>query len=174
MFPFSAGAVPSVLQPRTRVRASPPPDLLVCSCPILPSIPSRPPDPRRSKRKEPERMAGAGSQHHPPGVAAGATAGAGAVSPTAAGPGEDSSDSEAEQEGPQKLIRKVSTSGQIRTKVRLGWGPAGELWVEEAHREIPGTGIRRRGAGARPGWGGASLRGGTRSPGFLPKVWKLP
>lgn len=30
---------------------------------------------------------------------------------------EESSDSDAEQEGPQKLIRKVSTSGQIRTKV---------------------------------------------------------
>lgn len=64
-------------------------------------------------------MAGAGSQHHPPGVAGGAASGAGTVSPTAAGPGEDSSDSEAEQEGPQKLIRKVSTSGQLRTKVRL-------------------------------------------------------
>ncbi|KAH0502983.1 Diacylglycerol kinase eta [Microtus ochrogaster] len=65
-------------------------------------------------------MAGAGSQHHPPGVAGGAAAGAGTVSPTAAGPGEDSSDSEAEQEGPQKLIRKVSTSGQIRTKCSCG------------------------------------------------------
>ncbi|KAI2569236.1 DGKH isoform 10, partial [Pan troglodytes] len=48
-----------------------------------------------------------------------AAAGAGAAVTSAAasaGPGEDSSDSEAEQEGPQKLIRKVSTSGQIRTK----------------------------------------------------------
>ncbi|KAM7321274.1 hypothetical protein ACRRTK_019366 [Alexandromys fortis] len=71
---------------------------------------------------EPERMAGAGSQHHPPGVAGGAAAGAGTVSPTAAGPGEDSSDSEAEQEGPQKLIRKVSTSGQIRTKTSIKEG----------------------------------------------------
>ncbi|KAJ6661672.1 hypothetical protein lerEdw1_013194 [Lerista edwardsae] len=35
----------------------------------------------------------------------------------APGPGEESSDSEAEHEGPQKLIRKVSTSGQIRSKV---------------------------------------------------------
>lgn len=38
------------------------------------------------------------------------------------GPGpvvvDESSDSEGEQEGPQKLIRKVSTSGQIRSKVR--------------------------------------------------------
>lgn len=39
----------------------------------------------------------------------GAVAGSGAV--------DESSDSEAEQEGPQKLIRKVSTSGQIRSKV---------------------------------------------------------
>lgn len=71
-------------------------------------------------------MAGAGGQHPPPGAAGGAAAGAGAaVTPVAAsaGPGEDSSDSEAEQEGPQKLIRKVSTSGQIRTKVsRAGSG----------------------------------------------------
>lgn len=68
---------------------------------------------------EPERMAGAGCQHHPPG---GAAVGTSAVSPTAAGPGEDSSDSEAEQEGPQKLIRKVSTSGQIRTKTSIKEG----------------------------------------------------
>nr|XP_016780741.1 diacylglycerol kinase eta isoform X9 [Pan troglodytes] len=69
---------------------------------------------------ESERMAGAGGQHHPPGAAGGAAAGAGAAVTSAAasaGPGEDSSDSEAEQEGPQKLIRKVSTSGQIRTKI---------------------------------------------------------
>ena len=109
--------------------------------------------------QESERMAGAGSQHHPQGVAGGAVAGASAVSPTAAGPGEDSSDSEAEQEGPQKLIRKVSTSGQMRTKVRLGRGPARGLWAEGTLWEIPGTGIRRRGAGARPGWGVASRRG---------------
>lgn len=31
---------------------------------------------------------------------------------------DESSDSEGEQEGPQKLIRKVSTSGQIRSKVQ--------------------------------------------------------
>lgn len=104
-------------------------------------------------------MAGAGSQHHPQGVAGGAVAGASAVSPTASGPGEDSSDSEAEQEGPQKLIRKVSTSGQIRTKVTLGRGPAGGLWVVGTLRELPGTSIRRRGAGARPGWGVASRWG---------------
>uniref|UniRef100_A0A8D1PMG7 Diacylglycerol kinase n=1 Tax=Sus scrofa TaxID=9823 RepID=A0A8D1PMG7_PIG len=35
---------------------------------------------------------------------------------------QDSSDSEAEQEGPQKLIRKVSTSGQIRTKTSIKEG----------------------------------------------------
>ncbi|XP_016013638.2 diacylglycerol kinase eta isoform X2 [Rousettus aegyptiacus] len=70
-------------------------------------------------------MAGAGGQHPPPGAAGGAAAGAGAaVTPVAAsaGPGEDSSDSEAEQEGPQKLIRKVSTSGQIRTKTSIKEG----------------------------------------------------
>lgn len=111
-------------------------------------------------------MAVAGSQHHPQGVAGGAVAGAGAVSPTAAGPGEDSSDSEAEQEGPQKLIRKVSTSGQIRTKVRLGRGPAGGLWVEGTLREIPCTCIRRRGAGARSGWGVASPLGLDGAPGI--------
>ena len=73
-------------------------------------------------------MAGAGGQHHPPGAAGGAAAAAGAaVTPAtaSAGPGEDSSDSEAEQEGPQKLIRKVSTSGQIRTKVRRAQGERG-------------------------------------------------
>lgn len=111
-------------------------------------------------------MAVAGSQHHPQGVAGGAVAGAGAVSPTAAGPGEDSSDSEAEQEGPQKLIRKVSTSGQIRTKVRLGRGPAGGLWVEGTLREIPCTCIRRRGAGVRSGWGVASPLGLEGAPGI--------
>uniref|UniRef100_A0A8C0T3C6 Diacylglycerol kinase n=5 Tax=Canis lupus TaxID=9612 RepID=A0A8C0T3C6_CANLF len=75
--------------------------------------------------QEPERMAGAGGQHHPPGAAGGAAAGAGAaVTPAAAsaGPADDSSDSEAEQEGPQKLIRKVSTSGQIRTKTSIKEG----------------------------------------------------
>ncbi|KAJ7396790.1 Diacylglycerol kinase eta [Pitangus sulphuratus] len=35
----------------------------------------------------------------------------------AAGPADESSDSEGEHEGPQKLIRKVSTSGQIRSKL---------------------------------------------------------
>ncbi|XP_060493069.1 diacylglycerol kinase eta isoform X3 [Panthera onca] len=75
--------------------------------------------------QESERMAGAGGQHHPPGAAGGAAAGAGAaVAPAgaSAGPGDDSSDSEAEQEGPQKLIRKVSTSGQIRTKTSIKEG----------------------------------------------------
>ena len=81
------------------------------------------------------------------------------VCPTAAGPGEDSSYSELEQEGPQKLIHKVSTSEQMGTKVRLGRGPVRGLWAEGMLWEIPGTGIRRRGAGARPGWGVASRRG---------------
>ncbi|KAJ8256113.1 hypothetical protein COCON_G00199770 [Conger conger] len=40
------------------------------------------------------------------------------------GPGtaDESSDSEGEQEGPQKLIRKVSTSGQIRSKTSIKEG----------------------------------------------------
>ncbi|KAM4859652.1 diacylglycerol kinase eta [Thomomys bottae] len=88
-------------------------------------------------------MAGAGSQHHPPGAAGGTAAAAAATTTTtttttttipgppsavgnpaaaSSGPGEDSSDSEAEQEGPQKLIRKVSTSGQIRTKTSIKEG----------------------------------------------------
>ncbi|XP_048458894.1 diacylglycerol kinase eta-like [Rhincodon typus] len=56
-------------------------------------------------------------------AAAGAMAGPGAGAPqqqaTGGGPGaagDESSDSEGEHEGPQKLIRKVSTSGQIRSK----------------------------------------------------------
>lgn len=116
-----------------------------------------------------ERMAGAGGQHHPPGAAGGAAAGAGAaVTPAAAsaGPGEDSSDSEAEQEGPQKLIRKVSTSGQIRTKVRRARGqrPGREAARRGAERGRPGRRERagdpgtvgpRRGGGARPGAGPA-------------------
>ncbi|XP_038631178.1 diacylglycerol kinase eta isoform X2 [Scyliorhinus canicula] len=36
--------------------------------------------------------------------------------------GEESSDSDGEQEGPQKLIRKVSTSGQIRSKKSINEG----------------------------------------------------
>ncbi|XP_006884677.1 PREDICTED: diacylglycerol kinase eta [Elephantulus edwardii] len=64
-------------------------------------------------------MAGAIGQHHPL-----SDAGADTEIPSAAsvGLGEDSSDSEAEQEGPQKLIRKVSTSGQIRTKTSIKEG----------------------------------------------------
>uniref|UniRef100_A0A4W6D5C6 Diacylglycerol kinase n=1 Tax=Lates calcarifer TaxID=8187 RepID=A0A4W6D5C6_LATCA len=38
------------------------------------------------------------------------------------GAADESSDSEAEQEGPQKLIRKVSTSGQIRSKTSIKEG----------------------------------------------------
>ncbi|XP_060247464.1 diacylglycerol kinase eta isoform X3 [Meriones unguiculatus] len=140
---------PSPLLLRTRGGASPLPDLLWhAPAHLCPLFLLSPPDPRRSKREvvralmrppsfhsgvgpvlgrnprtsqgwESERMAGAGSQHHPQG---GAAPGASAVSPTAAGPGEDSSDSEAEQEGPQKLIRKVSTSGQIRTKTSIKEG----------------------------------------------------
>lgn len=61
-----------------------------------------------SPRQEPEKgpVSAAGVHAH----VVGAVAGSGAA--------DESSDSEAEQEGPQKLIRKVSTSGQIRSKVR--------------------------------------------------------
>nr|XP_020659929.1 diacylglycerol kinase eta isoform X1 [Pogona vitticeps] len=44
------------------------------------------------------------------------------ASASSAGPGEESSDSEGEHEGPQKLIRKVSTSGQIRSKTSIKEG----------------------------------------------------
>ncbi|XP_016280514.1 diacylglycerol kinase eta isoform X7 [Monodelphis domestica] len=77
---------------------------------------------------ESERMAGAGVQHHPPGTAGASTAAstaattASATAAAAAGPVEESSDSEAEHEGPQKLIRKVSTSGQIRSKTSIKEG----------------------------------------------------
>lgn len=59
-------------------------------------------------RQEPEKgpTSAAGIHAHVVGAVAGS------------GPADESSDSEAEQEGPQKLIRKVSTSGQIRSKVR--------------------------------------------------------
>ncbi|KAF4025564.1 hypothetical protein G4228_017850 [Cervus hanglu yarkandensis] len=67
-------------------------------------------------------MAGAGGQHHPPGAAGGAAGATVTPATVPAGPGDDSSDSEAEQEGPQKLIRKVSTSGQIRTKTSVKEG----------------------------------------------------
>lgn len=62
------------------------------------------PNPRQEPEKGPASAAGIHAH----------VVGAVAVS----GPADESSDSEAEQEGPQKLIRKVSTSGQIRSKVR--------------------------------------------------------
>uniref|UniRef100_W5LCZ7 Diacylglycerol kinase n=1 Tax=Astyanax mexicanus TaxID=7994 RepID=W5LCZ7_ASTMX len=55
-----------------------------------------------------------------PGEPRGAAAPPGAVG--GAGPADESSDSEGEQEGPQKLIRKVSTSGQIRSKTSVKEG----------------------------------------------------
>uniref|UniRef100_A0AAX7VLR4 Diacylglycerol kinase n=1 Tax=Astatotilapia calliptera TaxID=8154 RepID=A0AAX7VLR4_ASTCA len=65
-----------------------------------------------SPRQEPEKgpPSAAGIHAH----VVGAVAGSGAT--------EESSDSEAEQEGPQKLIRKVSTSGQIRSKTSIKEG----------------------------------------------------
>uniref|UniRef100_A0A8C3XID3 Diacylglycerol kinase n=1 Tax=Chelydra serpentina TaxID=8475 RepID=A0A8C3XID3_CHESE len=54
----------------------------------------------------------------------GAAAGQREARPPAAGAaaGDESSDSEGEHEGPQKLIRKVSTSGQIRSKTSIKEG----------------------------------------------------
>lgn len=86
----------------------------------------------------------------------------------AAGPADESSDSEGEHEGPQKLIRKVSTSGQIRSKVRgAGAGQPRRLHGRFLHphpraglarsrgrplhpARIPGSG----GGGGGGGWGG--------------------
>ncbi|XP_028846777.1 diacylglycerol kinase eta isoform X1 [Denticeps clupeoides] len=60
---------------------------------------------------EPDRAAaGTSGMHHGVGAAGGS------------GPVDESSDSEGEQEGPQKLIRKVSTSGQIRSKTSVKEG----------------------------------------------------
>lgn len=104
-------------------------------------------------------MAGAGGQHPPPGAAGGAAAGAGAaVTPVAAsaGPGEDSSDSEAEQEGPQKLIRKVSTSGQIRTKVSRAGSGGSAPGAQGTAATRRGTPAARAGRRARRGGGGAN------------------
>uniref|UniRef100_A0A3P9KH71 Diacylglycerol kinase n=1 Tax=Oryzias latipes TaxID=8090 RepID=A0A3P9KH71_ORYLA len=61
-------------------------------------------------RQEPEKGPAAEIHTH----AAGAVTGTGAV--------DESSDSEPEQDGPQKLIRKVSTSGQIRSKTSIKEG----------------------------------------------------
>lgn len=74
----------------------------------------------------------------------------------AAAAADESSDSEGEHEGPQKLIRKVSTSGQIRSKVS-GEGTG-------ARRLRPGT--RRRGPRSHPA--APRLRGGSRASSFLP------
>ncbi|KAK7882320.1 hypothetical protein WMY93_028494 [Mugilogobius chulae] len=61
---------------------------------------------------EPEKVAASSVGIHAHVV--GTTTGSGAV--------DESSDSDAEQEGPQKLIRKVSTSGQIRSKTSIKEG----------------------------------------------------
>lgn len=53
----------------------------------------------------------------PRGASATQQSSAGSAGAGASGAADESSDSEGEQEGPQKLIRKVSTSGQIRSKV---------------------------------------------------------
>lgn len=65
----------------------------------------------------PERCASSPQEPEKPAASASGLPALGAVG--GSGPVVDeSSDSEGEQEGPQKLIRKVSTSGQIRSKVR--------------------------------------------------------
>ncbi|XP_061826790.2 diacylglycerol kinase eta isoform X1 [Nerophis lumbriciformis] len=61
---------------------------------------------------EPDKGPGSAARIHPHVV--------GAVS--VSGAADESSDSEVEQEGPQKLIRKVSTSGQIRSKTSIKEG----------------------------------------------------
>ncbi|XP_077392761.1 diacylglycerol kinase eta isoform X3 [Festucalex cinctus] len=61
---------------------------------------------------EPDKGSGSAARIHPHVV--------GAVS--VSGAADESSDSEVEQEGPQKLIRKVSTSGQIRSKTSIKEG----------------------------------------------------
>ncbi|XP_055007923.1 diacylglycerol kinase eta isoform X5 [Boleophthalmus pectinirostris] len=63
-------------------------------------------------RQEPEKGAASAVGIHAHVV--GTTGGSGAA--------DESSDSDAEQEGPQKLIRKVSTSGQIRSKTSIKEG----------------------------------------------------
>uniref|UniRef100_A0A8C6UF64 Diacylglycerol kinase n=1 Tax=Neogobius melanostomus TaxID=47308 RepID=A0A8C6UF64_9GOBI len=65
-----------------------------------------------STRQEPEKGSASSVGIHAHVV--GTTAGSGAA--------DESSDSDAEQEGPQKLIRKVSTSGQIRSKTSIKEG----------------------------------------------------
>uniref|UniRef100_A0A8C4P1D7 Diacylglycerol kinase n=1 Tax=Dicentrarchus labrax TaxID=13489 RepID=A0A8C4P1D7_DICLA len=65
-----------------------------------------------SPRQEPEKLPASAAGIHAHVV--GAVAGSGGA--------DESSDSEAEQEGPQKLIRKVSTSGQIRSKTSIKEG----------------------------------------------------
>uniref|UniRef100_A0A8C5PXQ1 Diacylglycerol kinase n=1 Tax=Leptobrachium leishanense TaxID=445787 RepID=A0A8C5PXQ1_9ANUR len=60
-------------------------------------------------RQECDKMAGSGAMREPAAAAGSA-------------PGDESSDSEGEQEGAQKLIRKVSTSGQIRSKTSIKEG----------------------------------------------------
>ncbi|XP_074513782.1 diacylglycerol kinase eta isoform X8 [Sebastes fasciatus] len=69
--------------------------------------------PRQEPEKGPVSSSAAGIHAHVVGVV-GAGSGSGAA--------DESSDSEAEQEGPQKLIRKVSTSGQIRSKTSIKEG----------------------------------------------------
>ncbi|XP_053165328.1 diacylglycerol kinase eta isoform X3 [Hemicordylus capensis] len=76
-------------------------------------------------RQESEKMAGAEAGLSAAGIYAqpgDPGAAAAVVAAAAAGPGEESSDSEGEHEGPQKLIRKVSTSGQLRSKTSIKEG----------------------------------------------------
>lgn len=100
--------------------------------------------------------------------------------PAAAGPADESSDSEGEHEGPQKLIRKVSTSGQIRSKVRgAGAGEPRCLRGKFLHPH-PGAGAARsRGRPLHParipGSGGGGRGRAVRRPClFLPSLSPPP
>lgn len=100
--------------------------------------------------------------------------------PAAAGPADESSDSEGEHEGPQKLIRKVSTSGQIRSKVRgAGAGEPRCLRGKFLHPHPRAGAARSRGRPLHParipGSGGGGRGGAVRRPClFLPSLSPPP
>lgn len=104
---------------------------------------------------------GPGAQHQAHGVSSGAAAA-----------GDESSDSDGEHEGPQKLIRKVSTSGQIRSKVRFKggneaggckWGPGGG---PQRCRSLLGWVARERPFGTAPSpWQRGQRSPSSRGPG---------
>ncbi|XP_061579223.1 diacylglycerol kinase eta isoform X2 [Cololabis saira] len=84
---------------------------------------SSPPRDRASRANNPGWFSRQEPEKGPAASAAGIHAHVlGAGTGTGPGANDESSDSEAEQEGPQKLIRKVSTSGQIRSKTSIKEG----------------------------------------------------